>query len=165
MPSQELIELQHAVENMYDATEFYKNSLVTYVLTGIPPELPPLKTTTSITHHEMTEISRTQGTIDILTGDVRFEELHQAYHQVRKRFSTTRKKRLSEKDAEFLALVKRHGPVPRERGSGAMAFWENVRQDWNKEQGYEPLKDAAAARKKYVRLKEGKGLAKKRTNS
>jgi hypothetical protein len=151
MPSRVLLELQHAVENMADATGFYKDSLVTYILTGIPPELPPLKATTSVTFHDFTDISRTQVTIDLLTGDVTDKELRQVHRQYRKRFSTTRKKRLP-KHEEFLALVKRYGPIPQGRGSGAMAFWEKIRQAWNKNNEREVWKDPAVARKHYDRL-------------
>jgi hypothetical protein len=150
MPPRKLLELQHSVENMADVTGFYKDRLVTYILTGIPPELPPIKATTSLTFHDLTDISRTQVTIDLLTGDVKDEELRQAYRQVRKRFSTTSKKRLP-KNEEFLALVKQHGPVPQGRGSGAMAFWEIVRQAWNKKSGRTVWREPAAARKHYNR--------------
>jgi hypothetical protein len=149
MPSRILIELQHAVEHMADATGFYKDSLVTYILTDIPPDFPPLKVTRSGTFHDFTDISRTQVTMDFLTGDVSYEEVRQAHRQYRKSFSTTRTKRLSAEDEEFLALVKRHGPIPQGRGSGAMAFWETIRLAWNKRNGRQVWKDAGTARKHY----------------
>jgi hypothetical protein len=152
MPSQELIELQRAVEHMYDTTKFYKDSLVTYILTGIQPTLPGFKVTQSITHHWMTDLSRLQVTLDFLAGDVKDTEIRQAYGQYRKKFSTTRKKRLSPQHAEFLALVKRHRPIPRGRGSNAKVFWENIRLEHHKKQGRNIWKDAWTVRRYYNRL-------------
>jgi hypothetical protein len=154
MPSRELIELQHTVDTMFDVTGFYKDSLVTYILTDIPPEWPPLRSTSSVIFHEFTGISRTQVAIDLLTGDVPDTEIRQTIRQYRKRFSTTRKKRLSPKDHDFLALVKRYGPVPRGRGSGAMAFWEKIRLAWNEKNRREVWKEAGTARKHYTELEK-----------
>ena len=152
MPSRELVELQRTVDTMFDVTGFYKDSLVTYILTDIPPEWPPLRSTASVIFHDFTDISRTQVTIDLLTGDVTEKELRQTIRQSRKSLSTTRKKRLSPKDNDFLALVRQHGPVPRGRGSGAMTFWEEVRLAWNNKNEREVWKDPAVARKHYDRL-------------
>jgi hypothetical protein len=127
-------------------------SLVTYILTGIPPTLPRSTIAPLTRLHEFTGIFSRQVTVDYFTGDVPFEEHRQIYRQYRNVFSTMGKKRLSAENEEFLALVKRYGPVPQGRGSGAMAFWESVRQAWNKKNAREAWKEPAVARKHYGRL-------------
>ena len=150
MPSRELIELQHAVDTMYDVTGFYKDSLVTYILTDMPPEWPPLRSTASMIFHEFTDISRFQVSLDFLTGDVPFEDQRRVYRQYRKSFSTRGKKRLGSKAEVVIALVKRHGPHPQGTGSGT--YWENIRQEFHKMCGRKVWKDRWAARKYYYRL-------------
>jgi hypothetical protein len=147
-----LAELQRAADDMADITGFSPASLVTYILTGIRPALCPLTSIVSQTCHEYTGILRRQVTLEFSTGDVSFEELRLVYGKYRKHFSTTRKKRLLPPDEEFLALVQQHGHPPKGKGSGAMAYWERVRQVWNQKRGKEVWKSPGVARTKYDRI-------------
>jgi hypothetical protein len=147
-----LARLQSAAVQMAEATGFSDPSLITYILTGIEPRLRPVMVSVRWQFHEGMDIYRQEMRENFLTGDVPFEEQRQIYRDYRAFFSTMRKKRLSAQDEDFLALVRQHGPVPQGRGSGAMAYWEDVRQKWNRKRGREVWKEAAAARKHYHRL-------------
>jgi len=147
-----LAELQRAAERMADVTGFSPASLVTYILTGIRPSLPPVVSIASEIWHEFTGILRRQATMEFLTGNVSFEEHRRIHRKYRKHFSTTRKKRLVPQDEEFRALVQQHGRPPEGRGSGAMAYWERVRRAWNQTRGTEDWKSPGVARTRYCRL-------------
>jgi hypothetical protein len=147
-----LAELQRVSEQIAEATGFSQASLVMYILCDIPPALPPLAVTAYTQWHESTGIPRRWITMDFSTGDVPVEEQRRVYREYRKTFATERKKRRRPDDEAFLALVRQYGQPPRGRGSGAMAFWENVRLEWNKARGRELWKTPNAARTHYYRL-------------
>ncbi len=108
------------------------NSLVFYVLTEIPPFVPPIEIgigSYSVMLPSGRYVEYREATVKIREGfDLTY--LRWMYKRLRSEMGLGKKKGLTVKHLQLYRLVKQKGEIP--RGKGTVAFWRSVLETWNK---------------------------------
>jgi hypothetical protein len=90
--------------------------------------------------------------IEILEPEhLTYDQLKDIYHSIREDFNVTRVKALTVAHQRLLDIVKHLGGIPAKHGTKS-AFWEQVRQAWNREVEREEYSEWRPLERKYKRL-------------
>jgi hypothetical protein len=164
-----LAKLYESSHTMAAGTGFSQLSVVMYVLMGTKPLLSPFRVRFKHTPYPLFDRVRIQAAIEIETPDITDVQWRAIHHKIRQAWEVENTTQLDEDDQRLQSIVAQLGGVP--QGRGKMAFWEQARQEWNRQecqkaelkqhQGcpYAPNlhKNGEATRMRYNRL--GKKLA------
>jgi hypothetical protein len=153
-----LATLAGVVRKLADATGFTQASVVAYVLAGIRPLLASVSIDMSDGSSNEFHIFRRSATVTLRSPYVTDSQLRKIRKVIRREWHTERKKPLTEGNEQLLAIVQRHGGVPKDKGHGEhKTFFEQVRQEYNLwvvEHRCKPHKDWRVTRNAYERLRK-----------
>jgi hypothetical protein len=150
-----LAKLEDAAHKIADTAGFSKRDVIAWILADQKPTIPPLRM-----HNEYKELKlpdeRTLRNhyvvIEILEPEhLTYYHLKQIYHSIREDFNVTRVKALTVNHQRLLDIVRRLGGVPAKHGTKS-AFWEQVRQAWNREERREQYSQWRPLERQYKRL-------------
>jgi hypothetical protein len=146
--------VEQAAKELDEATRLSQSAVVAYLLVGIQPFV----SSAEIRVQDFTGLlpaggtfKRTQATIQVNWGELPAEQVKDIRREVRKVLNIQKVKRLTEEDQRLLELVKRLGGEPADRKT---AFWEGVRQEWNRAVGTQQYTAWRGPKMKYRRLQK-----------
>lgn len=148
-----LEKLEKVTSELQSETGLRQAYLVAHALADIPIILPPVRITFS---QRSVSFPHTWATVEFHTADLSFEQLRSVYNSIRRRMGTTRRKALTNRDAQLLEEIRKRGEPPKkEKGNrGAIkAYWESFVKDWNRNHQKGRFKSWRAAQARYERLK------------
>jgi hypothetical protein len=125
---------QRYVRQLAQASGFSSPAVAAYLLADIPPILEAytidVKPLTAPIPFGGGEVLRNQVTITVHARDLSYQEHRKIFRQVRQELQLVRAHGLTDKDIEFLQLVKVLG-VPL-KGWGSGPYWTQVQRTWNR---------------------------------
>jgi hypothetical protein len=150
-----LAKLEQACHEIAEAIGFDKADVIAWILADDKPTMPSIRMHTEFKElkllNKMTLKNRTV-VIEILEPEhLSYDQLKDIYRAIREDFNVTRVKALTVAHQHLLDIVKRLGGIPAKHGTKS-AFWEQVRQAWNREVGREEYTEWRPLERKYNRL-------------
>jgi hypothetical protein len=150
-----LAKLEQKAYEFADTLGLEKADVIAWILADEKPTIPVFRM-----HNEYKEL-KLPGKMTLKNRYVVIEVLepeHLTYHQIvqiydsiRQDFNVTRVKALTMAHQRLRDIVKRLGGVPTQHGSKRV-FWEQVRQEWNREVGRDEYSKWRSLDMKYKRL-------------
>jgi hypothetical protein len=150
-----LSKLEQASHEIAEAIGFDKADVIAWILADEKPSCPPLRM-----HKEFKELKLPGGwtlknryvVIEVLEPEqLTYNMFKDIYHYIREDFNVTKVKALTVDHQRLRDIVKRLGGVPTKHGSKS-AFWEQVRQEWNRDVGREEYSSWRPLQMRYKRL-------------
>lgn len=145
--------LHNAIEQIGNITNLPQYAISAYILTGIKTILPKYSLELRCNYSEATLdswLASTQLIIKINSADLTFDDLKRIYENYRRQLSSTRRKKLSDKQTMIYWMVNKAGGVPE---TGVTDFWKSIQSKWNAEHPDDPYKSWEGIYKAYVNVK------------
>jgi hypothetical protein len=152
-----LAKLEDAAHKIADAAGFSKRDVIAWILADEKPTIPPLRMRNEYKELKLPDdrtLRNRYVVIEILEPEhLTYYHLEQIYHSIREDFNVSRVKALTVAHQRLRDIVNRLGGVPVKHGTKT-SFWEQVRQEWNREVGREEYSEWRPLQMKYKRLRE-----------
>ncbi|HSF32513.1 MAG TPA: hypothetical protein VLK82_18835 [Candidatus Tectomicrobia bacterium] len=146
--------VEQAAKDLAEATGLSQSAVAAYIVVGIHPFV----SSAEIRVQDFTGLlpaggtfKRTQATIEVNWGELPAKQVKDIRREVRKALNLQEVKRLTEEDQRLLELVKRLDGEP---ADGKTAFWERVRQEWNRSVGTQQYTTWRGPEMRYRRLRK-----------
>lgn len=151
----ELHRIKEATDIIEKATGFERYSVTLFILTGISPILPRIKTYWNNVMQKLPTgevLNRFNITLEINSKDLRFEDLREAYNSLRNHLRVVKKKPLNRNHERLFQRVKELGGSPKK---GSTAFWKKIAKELN----YGGPKQAYTSYNRIIKKLEGQSAS------
>jgi hypothetical protein len=142
--------LETETRRMANATGFSQPSVVAYVLTDVTPILAPYTVSLSVPLLNEFDVLHIPIIITYNKRDITDTEIREMRREIRQLWNSEKEKRLGDHALILRDIVEECGPEPEK---GKMAYWQRIKQEFNRRTGGNRYGSGKAAKKAYTAIR------------